>query len=186
MTKNLFMIFGIGAWMLYKFSLNFLKEVKIPAEESFVRRYGSLGFILFLITTQLFSEKVSASLFALIQIIMFITCTYWGLKAYSKGFLAARFYLFSWITLILGSILNTLIFWKILPINIMTESILPICSLLQLLGFAFAFADKANYLERKRQLEAITDSQTGLPNGTYYSEKLPALISKGHCTFRYY
>ncbi|ETX11744.1 diguanylate cyclase [Marinomonas ushuaiensis DSM 15871] len=178
-TKNLFFVFGIATWILYKFSLSFLKEVQIPTAESFTRRYGDLGFIAFLIATQLFSEQVSASLFALIEVFMFFFCTYWGVKAYNKGFLAVRFYLFSWLTLMLGSIFNTLIFWKVLPINIMTESILPICSLLQLLGFAFAFADKSNYIERKRQLQAITDPSTGLPNRTYYFEKLPLLISKG-------
>lgn len=178
MTKNLFLIFGVGTWMLYRFSLTFLKEVQVPSAESFIRKYSDGIFLLFLLFTQLFSEQASASFYALIEVFMFITCTYWGIKAYSKGFLAARFYLFSWIILIIGSILNTLIFWKVLPINIITESILPICSLLQLLGFSFAFADKANYIERNRQLQAITDTATGLPNSTYYFEKLPALISK--------
>jgi EAL domain-containing protein (putative c-di-GMP-specific phosphodiesterase class I)/GGDEF domain-containing protein len=178
MTKNLFLIFGMATWILYKFSLAFLKEVQVPPAKSFIRRYGDLGFIAFLIATQIFSEKTSASLFALIEVFMFFICTYWGIKAHSKGFLAVRFYLFSWMVLMLGSILNTLIFWTILPINIATESILPICSLLQLLAFAFAFADKANYIEHKRKLQAITDSSTGLPNRTYYFEHLPPLILK--------
>ncbi|MEP0073637.1 MAG: EAL domain-containing protein [Marinomonas sp.] len=178
LTSNPFLMFGVGTWVLYKFSLTFLSEVNVPSKRSFIYKYGDVGFLFFLVLTLLLPEKVSAALFAAIEIFMFYSCTYWGVKAYSKGFLAVRFYLFSWLVLMLGSILNTFIFWKILPINIVTESILPLCSLLQLLGFAFAFADKTNYLEHKRQLQAITDPSTGQPNRTYYFEHLPHLIEK--------
>lgn len=178
LTRNPFFVFGIGAWVLYKFSLTFLSEVNVPSKQSFIYKYGDVGFLFFLVLTLLLPEKASASLFAVIEVFMFCSCSYWGIKAYSKGFLAARFYLFSWLVLMIGSLLNTLIFWKVLPINIMTESILPICNLLQLLGFAFAFADKSNYLEHKRQLQAITDSSTGQPNRTYYFEHLPNIIEK--------
>ena len=176
--KNLFVIFGIGAWILFRFSLRFLKEVQIPSPESLIRKYGDSIFITFLIFTQLLSVKNVAFLFAAIEIFMFLICTYWGIKAYVKGFIAVRFYLFSWFFLIIGSILNTLIFWKILPINFITESILPVFSILQLLGFSFAFADKAKQFERNRKLQALTDSPTGLPNRTYYFSKLPALVAE--------
>lgn len=178
LSRHPFFVFGLGAWVLYKFSLTFLREVSLPSKQSFIYKYGDLGFLFFLILTFFLPERVSASLFAAIEVLMFYICTYWGVKAYSKGFLAARFYLFSWLVLMLGSLLNTLIFWQVLPINIVTESILPICNLLQLLGFAFAFADKSNYLEQKRQLQAITDAATGQPNRVYYFEHLPHEIEK--------
>ncbi|WP_421852620.1 EAL domain-containing protein [Marinomonas sp.] len=176
--RNLFTIFGIGAWILFRFSLHFLKEVQIPSPQSLIRKYGDLIFIAFLLSTQLFSVKTGAILFALVEVFMFVACTYWGIKAYQKGFLAVRFYLFSWLFLIAGSILNTLIFWKVLPINLITESILPVSSLLQLLGFSFALADKAKQIERTRKQHALTDLPTGLPNRTYYFDKLPKLLSK--------
>jgi predicted signal transduction protein with EAL and GGDEF domain len=174
--KNLFVIFGTGAWILFRFSLHFLKEVQIPSPQSFIRKYGDSIFIAFLVSTQLFPVKTVALLFASIEVFMFLVCTYWGIKAYRKGFLAVRFYLFSWFFLIAGSILNTLIFWKVLPINLFTESIFPVFSILQLLGFSFAFADKAKQFERNRKLQAITDSSTELPNRTYYFDKLPAFL----------
>ena len=174
--KNLFVIFGIGAWILFRFSLHFLREVQIPSPQSFIRKYGDVIFITFLLSTQLFSVKTVALLFASIEVFMFAVCTYWGIKAYRKGFLAVRFYLFSWFFLIAGSILNTFIFWKVLPINLFTESILPVSSILQLLGFSFAFADKAKQFERNRKLQALTDASTDLPNRTYYFDKLTALL----------
>ncbi|WP_369921705.1 EAL domain-containing protein [Marinomonas polaris] len=175
--RNLFVIFGIGAWILFRFSIHFLKEVRIPSPQSFIRKYGDSIFIIFLLSTQLFSVKTAALLFACLEVFLFFICIYWGIKAYLKGFIAVRFYLFSWFFLIIGSILNTLIFWKILPINLFTESILPISSMLQLLGFAFAFADKSKQFERNRKLQALTDSSTNLPNRTYYFDKLPTLLA---------
>ncbi|ETI62089.1 EAL domain-containing protein [Marinomonas profundimaris] len=176
--QNLFTIFGLGTWILYRFSVQFLKEVNIPSPHSLIYKYGDAVFILFLILTQLIPVKASASLFAAIEAFLLITCSYWGIQAYKKGFIAVRFYLFSWFVLMAGSILNTFIFWKILPINLFTESIFPISSLLQLLGFAFAFADKANHIEHKRQLQALTDIATGLPNRTYYFDRLPEEINQ--------
>ncbi|MBU2319268.1 MAG: EAL domain-containing protein [Gammaproteobacteria bacterium] len=175
--RNLFVIFGIGAWILFRFSIHFLKEVRIPSPQSLIRKYGDSIFIIFLLSTQLFSVKTAALLFACLEVFLFFICIYWGIKAYLKGFIAVRFYLFSWFFLIIGSILNTLIFWKILPINLFTESILPISSMLQLLGFAFAFADKSKQFERNRKLQALTDSSTNLPNRTYYFDKLPTLLA---------
>ncbi|WP_339722054.1 EAL domain-containing protein [Marinomonas primoryensis] len=178
LIRNLFTVFGIGTWILYRFSVQFLKEVQIPSPDSFIRKYGDSIFIIFLLLVQIVSVKTSASLFAAIEVFLFIVCTYWGVNAYLKGFIAVRFYLFSWIILMVGSILNTMIFWKILPINPITEAILPVCSLLQLLGFSFAFADKANHIEQKRQLQAITDPSTGLPNRTYYFDTLPLQLNE--------
>jgi predicted signal transduction protein with EAL and GGDEF domain len=175
--RNLFVIFGIGAWILFRFSIHFLKEVRTPSPQSLIRKYGDSIFIIFLLSTQLFSVKTAALLFACLEVFLFFICIYWGIKAYLKGFIAVRFYLFSWFFLIIGSILNTLIFWKILPINLFTESILPISSMLQLLGFAFAFADKSKQFERNRKLQALTDSSTNLPNRTYYFDKLPTLLA---------
>ena len=174
--RNLFTIFGTGAWILFRFSLHFLKEIQIPSPQSFIRKYGDVFFIAFLLLTQVSSVKTSALFFALIEVLMFLICTYWGIKAYRKGFLAVRFYLFSWFVLIIGSILNTLIFWKVLPINLFTESIFPVSSILQLLGFSFAFADKAKQFERNRKLQALTDPSTELPNRTYYYDTLPTLL----------
>lgn len=175
--RNLFVIFGIGAWILFRFSIHFLKEVRTPSPQSLIRKYGDSIFIIFLLSTQLFSVKTAALMFACLEVFLFFICIYWGIKAYLKGFIAVRFYLFSWFFLIIGSILNTLIFWKILPINLFTESILPISSMLQLLGFAFAFADKSKQFERNRKLQALTDSSTNLPNRTYYFDKLPTLLA---------
>ncbi len=177
-VSNIFVIFGMAAWILYRFSLHFLKEIQIPHPRSFIRRYGDWAFILFLLSTQLVAVKTSALFFATIEAFIFASCTYWGIKAYKKGFIAARFYLFSWLILMLGSILNTCIYWELLPINFATESLLPISAIIQLLGFSFAFADKANHIEHNRQLEAVTDIRTGLPNRSYYFDHLPIQLNK--------
>lgn len=178
LINYLFVVFGIGAWILFRFTVQFLQEVHIPSRKSLLRKYGDGIFIAFLILTQLVSVKSSAMLFAALEVFMLIVCFYWGIKAYLKGFTAVRFYLFSWLFLIIGSMLNTLIFWKLLPINIITESIFPVACILQLLGFSFAFADKAKHIEQNRQLQAITDLPTGLPNRTYYFDQLPKSLKE--------
>ncbi|MGO2356372.1 MAG: EAL domain-containing protein [Marinomonas foliarum] len=178
LISYLFVVFGIGAWILFRFTMQFLQEVQVPSRKSLLRKYGDGIFIAFLIMTQLISVKASAMFFAAIEVFMLIVCFYWGIKAYLKGFTAVRFYLFSWLFLIVGSMLNTLIFWKILPINLITESIFPVACILQLLGFSFAFADKAKHIEQTRLLQAITDLPTGLPNRTYYFDHLPMQLKE--------
>jgi EAL domain-containing protein (putative c-di-GMP-specific phosphodiesterase class I)/GGDEF domain-containing protein len=177
-TTNLFVVFGLGAWILFRFSMHFLKDIQIPAPNAFLKKYGDWLFITFLLSTQVFSVKTFALFFAFIEIFLFFICIAWGIKAYKKGFLPVRFYLFSWFFLLTGSILNTFIFWKILPITPVTESIFPIACILQLLGFAFAFADKAKQMERDRRTQALTDLTTQLPNRAYYFDMLPSQIQK--------
>ncbi|WP_409419547.1 EAL domain-containing protein [Marinomonas sp. RS-M-Aa-14] len=177
-TSNLFVVFGLGAWILFRFSIHFLKETQIPAPNTLIKQYGDWLFVAFLLATQLFSVKIFALLFAFIEVFLFFICITWGIKAYYKGFTPVRFYLFSWFFLLTGSILNTLIFWKILPITPATEAIFPIACIVQLLGFAFAFADKAKQMERDRRIQALTDLATHLPNRTYYFDKLPAQLEK--------
>ncbi|QUX95780.1 diguanylate cyclase [Marinomonas sp. CT5] len=176
LVENIFSIFGIGAWLLFRFSLHFLKEIGVPSPDSLIRKYGDGIFIVFFACTQILSVKTSALLFASLEIFMFVICIYWGIAAYLKGFIAARFYLISWVILIVGSILNTLIFWRILPINVMTQAIFPIACLLQLFCFSFALSDKAKQIERARKMEAMTDSSTGLPNRAYFFEKIPKVL----------
>ena len=177
-VSNIFVVFSIAAWILYRFSIHFLKEIQVPHPRSFIKEYGDWVFILFLLSTLFVSVKTAALLFVLIEAFVFFVCTYWGIKAYKKGFLAARFYLFSWVILMLGSILNTCVYWKLIPMNFTTEALLPVSAIVQLLGFSFAFADKSNHVERSRQLETVTDVQTGLPNRSYYFDHLPTQLNK--------
>ncbi|AEF54944.1 EAL domain-containing protein [Marinomonas posidonica] len=176
LVANIFLIFGVGAWLLFRFSLHFLREVKVPSPKSFLARHGDWIFIIFLLCNALLPVKTVAGLFAGIEVFLFISCTYWGVKAFIRGFIAVRFYLFSWLFLIAGSIINTLLFWKLIPINDFTEAIFPAFSIIQLLGFSFALADKAKQSERNRQLQLLTDQSTGLPNRLFYFDELPNQI----------
>ncbi|MCV2402818.1 EAL domain-containing protein [Marinomonas sp. C2222] len=176
--RNLFTVFGVGTWVIYRFSINFLKETKTPAPNSVFNKYGDIIFIVFLILSQTIIVKYHALAFALLEVFILITCTSWGISAYLKGFLVARFYLFSWVSLMVGCILNTMIYWKLLPVNIVTESILPISCLIQLLGLSFAVADKSNYFEKERKAANLTDKATDLPNRSYFFDELPIEIKK--------
>jgi diguanylate cyclase len=46
--KNLFVIFGIGTWILFRFSIYFLQDAYIPNPSSLIRKYGDWIFIIFL------------------------------------------------------------------------------------------------------------------------------------------
>ncbi len=176
LTHHVFTLFGICAWMLYRFSVLFFQELSIPSKDSIARKYGDWLFISYLIGSFFLPAEVTAALMAALEIILFTCCNYWGIKAYKSGFVAVRFYLFSWLVLMVGSLLSTLIYWRILPVNILTEMILPISCILQLLGFSFAFADKAKNIEKSRLLNTVTDSLTGLPNRSFCLEKLTHLL----------
>ncbi|MGR0279660.1 EAL domain-containing protein [Marinomonas dokdonensis] len=179
LTHQAFTLFGVCAWMLYRFSLLFFQDLSLPTKDSIVRKYGDWVFICYLVGSFFLPAAVTAALMGSLELMLFICCNYWGIRAYKNGFVAVRFYLFSWLVLMIGSMLSTLIYWRILPVNMLTEMILPISCILQLLGFSFAFADKAKIIEKNRQLNNVTDSLTGLPNRSFCLGNLTNLL-KNH------
>ncbi|GAB3483614.1 EAL domain-containing protein [Marinomonas epiphytica] len=177
LVANLFSVFALAAWSLYRFSLSFLAEMNIPKADCPIKRYGNWFFATYFIATFYLHTQTAGIIFAAIEICLFICCFYWGVKAYRKGFTAARFYLFSWLTLMIGSVLNTCIYWQILPVNLYTQAILPVASIIQLLGISFAFVDKARHIELSRQLQLHMDSSTQTPNRVYCFEQLGQLLA---------
>lgn len=177
LSHYVFTLFGFCAWMLYRFSLVFLQDINIPQQRSWFRLYGDKFFLAYLAASLVLPSAATAGLMAVIEISLFACCTYWGIKAYQKGFVAVRFYLFSWLVLVVGSLLSSLVYWRVFPVNLLTEMILPVSCILQLLGFSFAFADKANQVEKNRYLHSISDPLSKLPNRFYCFEKLPQLLA---------
>lgn len=173
-------LFVLAAWSLYRFTIGFLptSKVKTPTR----RRYWvDCIFFAYLLISVFFSEKISAILFIIMQISMIIFCLQYGLKSYREGFIAARFYLFAIIMVSIGSSINSMMYWNIVPFNDITKAALPFCNFLELLGFAIAFTDKAKQIELNTTLKIQTDGSTGLPNRYYYFEVLQAkLASMSH------
>lgn len=178
LSHYVFTLFGFCAWMLYRFSLVFLQDINIPNKNSWFRLYGDKFFLAYLAVSLVLPSAATAGLMTVIEISLFACCTYWGVKAYQKGFVAVRFYIFSWLVLVVGSLLSSLVYWRLFPVNLLTEMILPISCIMQLLGFSFAFADKAKQVEINRHLHVISDPLTKLPNRFYCFEKLPELLTQ--------
>ena len=170
-------LFVLAAWSLYRFTLGFLPQTNTKAPNK-AFHWVNWIFCVYLIISVVFSEKISAILFVIMQISMIIFCLRYGLKFYRKGFTAARFYLFAIIMLSIGSTINSMMYWNIIPFNDFTRAAFPFCSFLELLGFAIAFTDKAKQIELDTTLKIQTDSSTGLPNRYYYFDVLPLQLTK--------
>ncbi|REG85839.1 EAL domain-containing protein [Marinomonas pollencensis] len=170
-------LFVLAAWSLYRFTLGFLPNSS-PATSTKFFTWVDWIFCIYFIISVVFSEKISAILFVFMQLSMILFCLRYGISSYRKGFTAARFYLFAIIMLSVGSTINSMMYWDLIPFNDITRAAFPLCSFLELLGFAIAFTDKAKQIELDTTVKIQTDSSTGLPNRYYYFDVLPLQLSK--------
>ena len=160
-------LFVLAVWSLYRFSIGFLPNKQTKSLSNKRNLIDSIFFAYFLISIFL-PEKVSAILFTVMQITMIVFCFRFGIRSYQQGFIAARFYIFAIAMLSIGSAINSMMYWNLIPFNDYTKTALPLCTFLELLGFAIAFTDNAKQIELNTTLKIQTDDSTGLPNRYYY------------------
>ncbi len=120
--------------------------------------YGALSFCAFLtlfafLAPYKFAIKATI-LFSVISCIWgFVT----GFAALKKGNSSAQYYLLAWSMFLTGSIVMALNKFHILPRNTITDSAIQIGSLLDVLFFSFALADRIN-AERALRIHAQQDA----------------------------
>ncbi|WP_423896539.1 EAL domain-containing protein [Candidatus Pelagadaptatus aseana] len=120
----------------------------------------------------------------------FIVAQVWGslfilgmsLTAYRNGFLPARFFLLSWVCLLIGAGVGMGSYKNLLPFNDITRHGLALGALAELSILSFALVDRQFFTERKGIKTAYTDPQTGLPNYSFFRNRFAEAVenSMGH------
>ena len=81
-----------------------------------------------------------------------------------KGVRIARFYVASWIPLVIGAVIVQLAVWEIIPSTHFTQTFIEVTILLEAFLMSLALADKLRQTEREKVHLATHDPLTRLPN----------------------
>lgn len=115
----------------------------------------------------------------------FMVAQFWGsifilgmiIVAYRNGFQPARFFLLSWLSLLLGAAVGMGSYQNMFPFNDVTRHGLALGALAELSILSFALIDRQFFTERKGIKTAYTDPQTGLPNYSFFRNRFAEAVS---------
>ncbi len=180
LTLHLLTLHTLMLWGVSRFSLHFLnlkKHYPLFWEHRF--KIDTL-LLSFAVLSYFLTESSMAPIFLLLQLIVPSLCTYWAIYTKSSHTIATRLYIFSLGALIIGSLVGSAIYWNFLPYNGLTEYLFLITTIVQLLGFSFAFSSQVRQANHDRHLLALMDSITGLPNRQFLLSQLGPTLKKVH------
>ncbi|WP_440903128.1 EAL domain-containing protein [Catenovulum sp. SX2] len=93
-----------------------------------------------------------------------LICVAAGVYCLYKRVRIARFYVASWVPLILGSVIVQLAVWEVIPSTHFTQTFIEVTILLEAFLMSLALADKLRQTEREKVHLATHDPLTRLPN----------------------
>ena len=165
-------------WSIYRLSLYFLHIESAHPSLWKKRFYGDfvLGFYL-LISTFISHQELIVSFIGL-QLLISGGCLITLSTVGKNKSWAIKSYLIAWSCVIFGSCISSLIFLNIIPYNNISANIYPISTIIELIGFSFAFAENSHSNKVSRQHQLVTDLHTGLPNRRFYFTQLQEELKK--------
>jgi len=87
-----------------------------------------------------------------------------GLYCVTQGYRSARYYLLAWCVLLLGVVVFTLKTFGILPVNMITDNLLPLGVVLHALFLSVSLGDRVHLLQAERSAEKVTAQQASMQN----------------------
>ena len=175
---HLLTLHTILIWGVYRFSLLFL-NLKIHHPIFWEHRFKIDGTLFsFVLLSYFLTESSMAPIFLFLQIIVSALCAYWAFYTKSTNTLATQLYIFSWGVLLVGALVGSAIYWNLIPYNGYTEYLFLLSSIVQLLGFSFAFSARVRQSDNDRHLHSLIDSMTGLPNRQFFLSQLDPIFTK--------
>jgi EAL domain-containing protein (putative c-di-GMP-specific phosphodiesterase class I)/GGDEF domain-containing protein len=169
---------AISLWSVYRFSLLFFNiESSLPHIWR-KRHYGDFALATYVLISCFSSYQELIFVFLSLQFAASIVCLIGLVRSGSRKKLAIKSYLVAWSCVIFGAFVESLIFLNMIPYSDLSASIYPICTIIELIGFSFAFAESAHSNEISRQHQLVTDLHTGLPNRRFYFTQLQQELKK--------
>ncbi len=146
---------------LYKLSLSFLAVL------------FSLGLMSFFML-----EYNSSKIFFAIMVILYILCITMIYKKLISGFRWAKFYVMSWIPLIIGAAVQPLELTGFIPYSFTTRHLFLMAILCEIVLMAMALADRVRYQREKALYHATHTQQTKLLNQAMLKQGYMSLINE--------
>ena len=142
-----------------------------------------LWLMLVLAIISLFTpENIAAKVFFVVLAILYVICIILIYKKLHSGFRWAKFYLFSWLPLILAAIIQPLELTGILPYSFTTRHIFLIAIICEIVLMAMALADRVRYQREQALYQATHTQQTKLLNSAKLKQTFINLQEQSRAT----
>lgn len=169
---------AISLWSVFRFSLLFFKA-KNNLPRLWEKRFlGDAILITYILISAIFSYRELISSFIGLQLGVSLVCLFGLILTGKRKNWAVKSYLLAWSCVIIGAGVESLIFLNLVPYTHFTSNIYPVCTIIELIGFSFAFAESAHSNEVSRKHQLVTDLHTGLPNRRFYFTQLEDRLKK--------
>ena len=155
------------SWSIFRFSLGFLQA---STHVRFLRAWQppiEWSMAAVLLASLMLPEYVSAFLFFGLQVVLTGLCIFAAIVALRNGYQPALLYLASWVFVLIGGAIGTLIHWSVLPFNQYTQHALLAGVLLEIFALSLALAYRTRFQARQNLESALLDPDTRLPNRTF-------------------
>lgn len=169
---------ALSIWSVYRFSLFFFNIESILPKVWKKRHYGDIAFATYVFISCFASYQQLIFIFLSLQLGASVVCLIGLVRTGARKSWAIKSYLVAWSCVIFGASVESLIFLNIIPYSDFNASIYPVCTIIELIGFSFAFAENAHSNEVSRQHQLVTDLHTGLPNRRFYFTQLKKELKK--------
>ncbi|WP_372762705.1 EAL domain-containing protein [Pseudoalteromonas sp.] len=135
-----------------------------------------LALMLVLAVASLFiPENIAAPLFFVIMALLYIVCIILIYNKLRSGFRWAKYYVLSWVPLILGAAIQPLELTGILPYSFATHHAFLVAILCEVVLMAMALADRVRYQRERALYHATHTQQTKLLNSAKLKQAFMAL-----------
>lgn len=155
--------------------LNITKEKKFLYNLVIWFRFLAIGLIAFGFVGK---YALATKLVVIFAIITASVCLYTGVQSYLNKNKSAKFYLYAWVSILIGSIILALNKLAIIPRHFISEHSAQIGSLIEILMLSFALADKLKRAVEEREKTTRELAESKLKAIEYFAHYVPRQFLK--------
>ncbi|PCH64207.1 MAG: hypothetical protein COC19_00075 [SAR86 cluster bacterium] len=178
LTNNLLLLNFVLLWVLFLFSRSFLEiEHNAPWHYLHHRKLmylAPLGALL----TFVMPEYIFDSVFFLYMLASAVFLLSMAWVAYCNKFRPARFYIISWMVVFIGTTFGMASFMGFIEPNFFTIHGFLLSTTVELVLLSVALADGLRFAEETALAQAYIDPRSGLPNYSYFRQRLPETLNE--------
>lgn len=170
--------FLLGLFTL-KFGLRFLKINKTTNKRlSDIGHYLGLLMMLGTVLSLFLGEKTAASVFFICQTLLYLYVINLLMFSWKQGVRWAKYYTFSWLPLLVGAAIGSMLFMGEVGYSFWTRHALLLSVMFEMSFISMALAERLRISEAERLHQASHDPASGLPNVSKLIEVSKVLESK--------
>ncbi len=176
LAQNIMPLNVLLVWIVVQFAREFLNTpVNCPRWHKYMNWFHIITPPAF-IATLIIPEYLTIPLFSLYQFLVSVFALTLAFSAIKNGFRPARYFLISWLFVIIGAGIGMATYTNQLPVNLFTLHGFFIGSICELLLLSVALADRLRYAEKKAINKAYVDPQKKLPNYSFFMNEFSKIL----------